>query len=105
MGVNVKGHKNLWSSPAILDGKAYFGSYDGNVYCLDAVTGREVWRFMEVDWVGSSPGLAPELGLLFIGPEFAVEGKRNELFAFTRTGSGSVPPAPPVAATTILLEK
>jgi outer membrane protein assembly factor BamB/orotate phosphoribosyltransferase len=79
--VNAKGHKNLWSSPAIHNGKVYFGSYDGNVYCLDAVTGREVWRFAEADWVGSSPALAPELGYLFIGLEFAVEGKRGSIAA------------------------
>ena len=79
--VNAKGHKNLWSSPALHDGRVYFGSYDGNVYCLDAVTGREVWRFTEADWVGSSPALAPELGYLFIGLEFAVEGKRGSIAA------------------------
>ncbi|MGO9261460.1 MAG: PQQ-binding-like beta-propeller repeat protein [Bryobacteraceae bacterium] len=79
--VNAKGHKNLWSSPALHDGRVYFGSYDGNVYCLDAVTGREVWRFTEADWVGSSPALAPQLGYLFIGLEFAVEGKRGSIAA------------------------
>ncbi len=79
--VNARGHKNLWSSPALHDGKVYFGSYDGNVYCLDAETGAEVWRFIGADWVGSSPALAPELGLLFIGLEFAVEGKRGSIAA------------------------
>ena len=79
--VNARGHKNLWSSPALHDGRVYFGSYDGNVYCLDAVTGAEVWRFTEADWVGSSPALAPELGCLFIGLEFALEGKRGSIAA------------------------
>jgi outer membrane protein assembly factor BamB/orotate phosphoribosyltransferase len=79
--VNSRGHKNLWSSPALHDGKVYFGSYDGNVYCLDAETGAEVWRFIGADWVGSSPALAPELGLLFIGLEFAVEGKGGSIAA------------------------
>ncbi|HEY3744487.1 MAG TPA: PQQ-binding-like beta-propeller repeat protein, partial [Bryobacteraceae bacterium] len=76
-----KGHKNIWSSPALHDGKVYFGAYDGNVYCLAAQTGAEVWRFIGADWVGSSPALAPELGLLFIGLEFAVEGKRGSIVA------------------------
>jgi len=79
--VNARGHKNIWSSPALHDGRVYFGSYDGNVYSLDARTGREVWRFTEADWVGSSPALAPELGCLFIGLEFAVEGKRGSIAA------------------------
>jgi outer membrane protein assembly factor BamB/orotate phosphoribosyltransferase len=79
--VNAAGHKNLWSSPALYAGRVYFGSYDGNVYCLDAQTGEEVWRFTGADWVGSSPALAPELGLLFIGLEFAVEDKRGSVAA------------------------
>ncbi len=79
--VNATGHKNLWSSPALHGGRVYFGSYDGNVYCLEAETGTEVWRFTGADWVGSSPALAPELGLLFIGLEFAVEGKRGSIAA------------------------
>ena len=79
--VNTPGHKNLWSSPALHDGKVYFGAYDGNVYCLETLTGQEVWRFIGADWVGSSPALAPELGLLFIGLEYAVEGKRGGIAA------------------------
>ncbi len=79
--VSAAGHKNIWSSPAIHEGKVYFGSYDGNVYCLDAESGAEVWRFTGADWVGSSPALAPELGLLFVGLEFAVEGKRGSIAA------------------------
>jgi outer membrane protein assembly factor BamB len=79
--VNASGHKNLWSSPAIHGNRVYFGSYDGNVYSLDSETGKEVWRFTGADWVGSSPALAPELGLLFIGLEFAVQGKRGSIVA------------------------
>ena len=79
--VSATGRKNIWSAPAIHDGKVFFGSYDGNVYCLDAESGTEIWRFIGADWVGSSPALAPELGLLFIGLEFAVEGKRGSIVA------------------------
>jgi outer membrane protein assembly factor BamB/orotate phosphoribosyltransferase len=79
--VVTREHKNIWSAPAVQDGKVFFGSYDGNVYCLDAMTGTEIWRYTGADWVGSSPALAPELGLLFIGLEFAVEGKRGSIIA------------------------
>jgi outer membrane protein assembly factor BamB/orotate phosphoribosyltransferase len=79
--VSARGHKNLWSAPALHGGRVYFGSYDGNVYCLDATSGAELWRFTGADWVGSSPALAPELGLLFIGLEFSVEGKRGSIAA------------------------
>jgi outer membrane protein assembly factor BamB/orotate phosphoribosyltransferase len=77
--VHARGHKNLWSAPALLKDKVFFGSYDGNVYCLDSEVGREVWRFIGADWVGSSPALAPDLNLLFIGLEFAVEGRRGSI--------------------------
>ncbi|MEN6504002.1 MAG: PQQ-binding-like beta-propeller repeat protein [Planctomycetaceae bacterium] len=32
-------------APAIVEGKAYFGSDDGHVYCVDAATGKQVWKF------------------------------------------------------------
>jgi outer membrane protein assembly factor BamB len=85
--VETLGHKNIWSSPAIGEGRIYFGSYDGNVYCLNALTGSEIWRFTGAEWVGSSPALAPDLGLLFIGLEFSIEGKRGGIAALDiRTG-------------------
>jgi outer membrane protein assembly factor BamB/orotate phosphoribosyltransferase len=79
--VSSKGHKNIWSAPLIHNGKVFFGSYDGNVYCLDAESGSEIWRFTGADWVGSSPALAPDLGLLFIGLEFATEGRQGSIVA------------------------
>jgi outer membrane protein assembly factor BamB len=79
--VNARGHKNIWSSPALHDGRVIFGAYDGNAYCLDAATGCEVWRFEGADWIGSSPAVAADLGLVFIGLEYAVEGRRGGIVA------------------------
>ena len=31
----------VWSSPAVVDGKLYFGSHDGNVYAFD-VSGETI---------------------------------------------------------------
>ncbi|MDZ4686257.1 MAG: PQQ-binding-like beta-propeller repeat protein, partial [Planctomycetaceae bacterium] len=31
-------------APTVADGRAYFGSDDGRVYCVDAVTGTLVWQ-------------------------------------------------------------
>lgn len=42
-------------------------------------------QLIGADWVGSSPALAPELGLLFIGLEFAVEGKCGSIVALNLT--------------------
>jgi orotate phosphoribosyltransferase len=86
--VHTDGKKNIWSAPAVHDGFVYFGAYDGNVYCLESDSGAEVWRFTEADFVGSSPALAPDLGLLFIGLEFAVPGKQGAIVALDlRSGS------------------
>jgi orotate phosphoribosyltransferase len=79
--VSSPGHKNIFSSPSIYDGGVFFGGYDGNVYRLDSETGAEIWRFTGADWVGSSPVLAPDLGLLFIGLQFATEGSRGSIIA------------------------
>ena len=81
--VNARGHKNIWSAAALHAGGVYFGSYDGNVYRLDAETGAERWRFIGADWVGSSPAVAPELGLLFIGLEFATANPRGSIAALS----------------------
>ncbi|MCF7762882.1 MAG: PQQ-binding-like beta-propeller repeat protein [Verrucomicrobia bacterium] len=32
-------------APSYLDGKLYFGSDDGHAYCIDAETGRLIWKF------------------------------------------------------------
>lgn len=73
--------KSILSSPALHEGIVYFGAYDGNVYALDAATGYPKWVHTESDFVGSSPSLAPELGLLFIGGEYATDGNRGALLA------------------------
>jgi len=73
--------KNIFSSPALHRGRVYFGSYDGNTYCLNTKTGKEIWRNTDADWIGSSPALAPDLGLLFIGREHSIRGRRGSVAA------------------------
>jgi eukaryotic-like serine/threonine-protein kinase len=34
----------IWSSPTVADGTVYFGSNDGNVYALNAKSGKLVWQ-------------------------------------------------------------
>ncbi len=80
IGLPAKG-KNIFSSPAIYKNTVYFGTYDGNVYALNTETGTPTWIFREADWVGSSPSLAPDLNLLFIGLEFGLFGKRGGITA------------------------
>ena len=53
------------SSPVLSAGKIYFGSGDGNVYALDAASGRLNWKFQTGDVVHASPAIAD--GTLFVG--------------------------------------
>lgn len=80
LGLGSKG-KTIFSSPALYKDLVYFGAYDGNTYALDTKTGKRKWMFMEADWVGSSPSLAPDLGLLFVGEEFGLWKKHGGIVA------------------------
>ena len=53
------------SSPAVAQGKVYFGSGDGNVYAVDAEAGVLQWKFATQDVVHSSPAVAD--GVVYIG--------------------------------------
>jgi len=53
------------SSPAVSAGLVYFGSGDGNVYALQADSGKLRWRFQTGDVVHASPAIAD--GTIFIG--------------------------------------
>jgi eukaryotic-like serine/threonine-protein kinase len=46
------------SSPAVVNDVVYFGSGDGHVYALDALTGALKWKFATGDVVHSSPAVA-----------------------------------------------
>lgn len=73
--------RGILSSPVVENGRVYFGAYDGNVYALDATTGARVWTYEEADWVGSSPCVARDLNLLFIGLEFGLIRKQGGIAA------------------------
>jgi outer membrane protein assembly factor BamB len=53
------------SSPTIADGAVYFGSGDGNIYALDAVSGALKWKHSTGDVVHASPAVAN--GTVYIG--------------------------------------
>jgi outer membrane protein assembly factor BamB len=36
---------SIIAKPAVHNGRVYFGCCDKNFYCLDAATGKEIWRF------------------------------------------------------------
>jgi len=78
-----RGRKGIFSAPRIHDSLLYFGAYDGNVYALDTDSGAERWRFTHADWVGSTPCLAPDLSLLFIGLEYQRPTQKGGLVALS----------------------
>jgi outer membrane protein assembly factor BamB len=53
------------SSPAVWNGKVYFGSGDGNVYAVDEQSGVVKWKFATKDVVHASPAIANSV--LYIG--------------------------------------
>jgi hypothetical protein len=53
------------SSPAVASGVVYVGSYDDNVYALNAATGALVWKYATGSYVGSSPAVAS--GVVYVG--------------------------------------
>ena len=53
------------SSPVVADGAVYFGSGDGNLYALDALSGELRWKFHTGDVVHASPAYAD--GVVFFG--------------------------------------
>ena len=53
------------SSPTVSNGSVYFGSGDGNVYALDAVSGALKWKHATGDVVRASPAVAN--GTVYIG--------------------------------------
>ncbi len=59
------------SSPAVVNGRVYVGSSNGNVYCLDASTGTQIWvNFKIQDDVYSSPAVVS--GRVYVG---SLDGK------------------------------
>ncbi|MEK7567538.1 MAG: PQQ-binding-like beta-propeller repeat protein [Patescibacteria group bacterium] len=80
LGFGANG-KTIFSSPTLYKEFVYFGAYDGNFYALNKETGKKKWIFMEADWIGSSPAIAEDLGLIYVGLEFGFWKKRGGIVA------------------------
>jgi outer membrane protein assembly factor BamB len=52
------------SSPTVADGIVYIGSFDHNLYAVDARTGRYVWKYATEDVISSSPCIWQDLVLI-----------------------------------------
>ena len=56
---------NIESSPAVVHGIVYIGSFDGNVYALNAANGFKLWNYTTGKHDASSPAVVN--GLVYIG--------------------------------------
>ena len=91
------------SAPAVVEGKVYFGSIDGNVYCVDALTGAWIWQYATGDEVWSSPAVVD--GKVFVGSGQIASGASNVscldaltgAWIWSYTASGGVDSSPVVA--------
>ena len=55
----------IWSTPAVGNGEAFFGSHDGNVYSVNLSTGEENWSFRTGGVVAGKPLLVG--GMVVVG--------------------------------------
>ncbi|MCZ2809620.1 MAG: PQQ-binding-like beta-propeller repeat protein [Candidatus Bathyarchaeota archaeon] len=89
---------DVQSSPVVADGKVYIGSNDGNIICLNAVTGTRQWNYTTGGSVQSSPAIA--YGKVYVGSHdgkvYALNAVTGALLWSYPTG-GSVKSSPAVA--------
>ena len=58
----------MWSSPAVVNGVVYVGSFDNNVYALNASTGAKLWSYTTGGAMYfSSPAVAN--GVVYVGSD------------------------------------
>jgi outer membrane protein assembly factor BamB len=90
---------------SVADNFLYVGSYYGSVYCLNAVTGAFVWKYVIPDgstqdlppenWVADTPAIAR--GIVYVGSNnrylYALNATTGALIWETETGSLSSSPA------------
>jgi eukaryotic-like serine/threonine-protein kinase len=86
------GDNSLQGSPAIVDGKLYIGSANGNIYCLNATNGNEIWLNFKINAeIQSSPAIAN--GYLYIigrdGVIYCLNAETGDLVWKYKTGYGT----------------
>jgi eukaryotic-like serine/threonine-protein kinase len=89
----------IYASPFCIEERVYICTVDGNLYCLDAEWGKEIWKLPLGAQVTSSPVITPE-GRLYIGSRegtlFCVDAQKHKVLWRFATG-GPIPGSPRVA--------
>ncbi len=93
------------SSPMVVDGVVYVGTYDRTLLALDAATGTERWRFTTDGAIGGSPAVAD--GVVYVGDEarvlYAVHADTGEQRWRVDLGDSLYTAAPAVVDGTVYL--
>lgn len=71
----------IGSSPVVSDGVLYVGSFDHNLYALDAKTGEFIWKYPTDDSISSSPCVWEDLVLV---------GSEDHMMYAIQKGSGGI---------------
>jgi len=73
--------ESVSASPVVANGKVYIGSWDKNIYCLDAYTGQQIWDFETGYKVQSS--VAYDDGKVYTGTDdgviYCLDGETGDL--------------------------
>ncbi len=101
--LKMKNGEKLWnyptsgiihSSPALYNGKLYFGCWNKKLYALDALNGNKLWEFPTGDGIPSSPSVIDSF--VFIGSRdanvYAVHANTGQQL-WSRSFSGSWMPS------------
>jgi outer membrane protein assembly factor BamB len=89
-GVKWKFHTGgmVIGSPAVTEGRVYFGSTDGNLYAVDAESGAQGWKFATKSRIPSSPAVSG--GIVYFGAYdgnfYAVDASSGKLKWKFQTG-------------------
>jgi outer membrane protein assembly factor BamB len=88
---------DVYSSPAVADGKVYIGANDGRIYCLNAATGALIWTYKTGN-DARSPAVAD--GKVYVGSwddKVYCLNAASGASIWNYTTSGAVPSSPAVA--------
>lgn len=89
-GVQWKVHTGgmVIGSPAVAEGKVYFGSTDGNLYAVDAGSGAQQWKFDAKSRIPSSPAVSDRVVYFgaYDGNFYAVDASTGALKWKFQTG-------------------
>lgn len=81
--ISLDKKKKTFSTPIVVKETLIFGSHDGNIYALDAVTGKRKWVFMEGDYIDSNISFISKHDFVITGINTGLFKKRTAIMAIS----------------------